>query len=96
MGGGRQCLQSSVNGSTADPIDTWGCYSTDGRDLIKDWEADKINIGASFQVLNNNQELKNLDLNKEYTLGKYMTIITLFMKNPELMRIIINYFPIYY
>ncbi|CAH1963272.1 unnamed protein product [Acanthoscelides obtectus] len=69
MGGGRQCLQSDVKGSPADPIDTWSCYSKDGRDLIRDWIVDKSKRKATFQVLQNNEELQKADLNAEYTLG---------------------------
>lgn len=69
MGGGRQCLQSSVPDSAADPVDTWSCYSKDGRDLIEDWKKDKENNKYSYQILNNNKDLQNLDLSKEYTLG---------------------------
>nr|CAI5860844.1 unnamed protein product [Callosobruchus analis] len=49
MGGGRQCLQSDVEGSPADPIDTWSCYSKDGRDLIRDWTAEKSRRKVTFQ-----------------------------------------------
>ncbi|CAH1116023.1 unnamed protein product [Phaedon cochleariae] len=69
MGGGRQCLQSEVTESQADPIDTWSCYSRDGRDLIGDWERDKTANGFTHQVISNNEELQNLDLNAEFTLG---------------------------
>ncbi|CAG9832093.1 unnamed protein product [Diabrotica balteata] len=71
MGGGRQCLQSSVPDSPADPVDTWSCYSKDGRDLIADWEKDKEKNGYTYQVVNNNEELQNLDLAKEFTLGVF-------------------------
>lgn len=70
MGGGRQCLQSNVNGSDADPIDTWSCYSKDGRDLIEDWKTEKYNRDVSYQFLSNNEELENADVNKEFTLGE--------------------------
>ncbi|KAJ8913233.1 hypothetical protein NQ315_016176 [Exocentrus adspersus] len=69
MGGGRQCLQSGVNDSEADPIDTWSCYSKDGRNLIEDWKGDKANRMTSYQVITNNLELENLDHLTEYTLG---------------------------
>ncbi|KAJ8981895.1 hypothetical protein NQ317_007287 [Molorchus minor] len=69
MGGGRQCLVSSVNGSDADPIDTWSCYSTDGRHLIEDWKQDKAARGLSYQFVTNNRELENLDTSVDYTLG---------------------------
>ncbi|KAG5898691.1 hypothetical protein JTB14_030641 [Gonioctena quinquepunctata] len=71
MGGGRQCLQSSVVGTDADPIDTWSCYSRDGRDLIEDWKKDKASNGFSYQVLGTNEELQNVDLDKEFTLGVF-------------------------
>ncbi|KAG5859806.1 hypothetical protein JTB14_034139 [Gonioctena quinquepunctata] len=71
MGGGRQCLQSSVVGTDADPIDTWSCYSKDGRDLIEDWKKDKAANGFSYQVLGTNEELQNVDLDKEFTLGVF-------------------------
>lgn len=70
MGGGRQCLQSEVSGTTADPLDTWSCYSKDGRDLIMDWKVDKKNRNVSYQVINNNEELENANLNAEFTLGE--------------------------
>ncbi|XP_018569569.1 alkaline phosphatase [Anoplophora glabripennis] len=69
MGGGRQCLQSQVNGSDADPIDTWSCYSEDGRDLIEDWKADKANRSVSHQFISDNLELENVDLDADFTLG---------------------------
>lgn len=75
MGGGRQCLQSSVPDSAADPVDTWSCYSKDGRDLIEDWKKDKENNKYSYQILNNNKDLQNLDLSKEYTLGKILFLL---------------------
>nr|CAH7720610.1 unnamed protein product [Callosobruchus chinensis] len=69
MGGGRQCLQSDVEGSPADPIDTWSCYSKDGRDLIGDWIDDKSRRNVSFQVLQNNEELQKTNSDADYTLG---------------------------
>ncbi|XP_074030665.1 alkaline phosphatase 12 [Leptinotarsa decemlineata] len=71
MGGGRQCLQSSVVGSSADPIDTWSCYSKDGRDLIETWRKDKEKNGFTYQIINNNEELQKIDLTKEFTLGVF-------------------------
>lgn len=70
MGGGRQCLQSSVTDSVADPVDTWSCYSKDGRNLIRDWLEEKRKSGLSAQVVNNNEELQKLKLDTEFTLGK--------------------------
>lgn len=70
MGGGRQCLVSNVTGSDHDPIDDWACYSSDGRDLIKDWADDKANRNVSFSVVQNNAQLKSLDTDKtDYVLG---------------------------
>lgn len=71
MGGGRQCLQSSVKNSEADPVDTWSCYSRDGRNLIRDWMEDKQKLGLPAQFISNNQELWNLDVDMKYTLGMY-------------------------
>lgn len=71
MGGGRQVLQSNVSGSEADPIDTWSCYSSDGRDLIEDWKNDKAKRNASHAFVSNNSELENLDLNADFVLGVF-------------------------
>lgn len=70
MGGGRQCLISNVNGTNADPIDTWACYSKDGRNLIKDWKLDKVKRGSTYAIVKNSHELENVDLNTEFVLGK--------------------------
>ncbi|KAI4456858.1 alkaline phosphatase [Holotrichia oblita] len=69
MGGGRQVLQSNVVGKNNDPIDTWACYSKDGRDLIKDWKDDKIRRNASYAFVSNNGELNNLNTSSEFVLG---------------------------
>lgn len=70
MGGGRQCLVSQVNGSEADPIDTWACYSKDGRNLIHDWELDKRQKSLKHAVVQNNDELNKLDTKSvDYLLG---------------------------
>lgn len=78
MGGGRQCMQSSVISSDEDPVDTWSCYSKDGRDLVKDWKDEKIKNGLSTQVINNNEELENIKLDVEYTLGINLVLIHIF------------------
>ncbi|XP_059610745.1 alkaline phosphatase isoform X2 [Phlebotomus argentipes] len=69
MGGGRQCLVSGVEGSAADPLDTWSCNSVDGRDLIEKWRNDKIEKEHSHVVLQNNSDLANFDESSEYVLG---------------------------
>lgn len=70
MGGGRQCLVSNSNGTDADPIDTWSCYSTDGRNLIRDWKLDKQNRHLTHSVLTNNDELKKFNpVESDYVLG---------------------------
>lgn len=69
MGGGRQVLQSNVEGSENNPIDTWSCYSTDGRDLIQNWIDDKRKRSVSYAFLQNNSDLQNLDLSTEYVMG---------------------------
>ncbi|KRT85850.1 hypothetical protein AMK59_1569, partial [Oryctes borbonicus] len=69
MGGGRQMLQSNVTEGDNDPIDTWACYSKDGRDLIKDWQDDKARREVSYAYVSNNGELQDLDTNTEFVLG---------------------------
>lgn len=72
MGGGRQCLQSNVSDTPEDPVDHWACYSTDGRDLIQDWRADKAERKLSHSVVQNNQQLRDMDVeNTDYLLGVY-------------------------
>ncbi|KAK4874693.1 hypothetical protein RN001_014053 [Aquatica leii] len=69
MGGGRQCLVSDVTGTSDDPIDTWSCFSRDGRNLIEDWKISKSKSGVSHAVVANNNDLNTLKLNTEYVLG---------------------------
>lgn len=71
MGGGRQCLQSNISGSEADPKDTYACYSTDGRDLIKKWISDKTSRSIKMAVASNTEELFNVDSNTDYLLGNF-------------------------
>lgn len=74
MGGGRQCLVSNVTGSNADPLDTWACYSKDGRNLISDWSNDKKSRNSKYAVVQNNGELDSLDTdNTDYVLGIHFT-----------------------
>ncbi|XP_015595863.1 alkaline phosphatase [Cephus cinctus] len=70
MGGGRQVLVSDVVNGTNDPIDTYACYSKDGRNLISDWSSDKKLLGASYAVVQNNKELSEVDTeNTDFLLG---------------------------
>lgn len=70
FGGGRQCLVSNVTDSPNDPVDHWSCYSTDGRDLIRDWTLDKQKRNFRHAVVTNNEELESLDhANTDYALG---------------------------
>lgn len=70
LGGGRQMLKSDATAGKFDPIDTWACYSRDGRDLIKEWERDKASRKVSYQVVENNRELANVKTEKvDYLLG---------------------------
>lgn len=81
MGGGRQCLQSNVSGSAKDPIDTWSCYSQDGRDLLRDWSLDKERRGVKHQIVTNNEELANSDDNNEFILGlKGFNVVISYLK----------------
>ncbi|XP_014295150.1 alkaline phosphatase [Microplitis demolitor] len=61
MGGGRQMLKSNVTGTKIDPIDTWACYSSDGRNLIEDWAGDKALKKARHQIVQNNKQLRAVD-----------------------------------
>lgn len=70
MGGGRQMLVSNVTASKFDPIDNWACYSTDGRNLIKDWASDKKHRMKSYKIIQNNEELANVNPDDvEFLLG---------------------------
>lgn len=70
MGGGRQCLQSHSANLTNDPIDTWACYSRDGRDLFKTWRDDKLKRKLKNAIVSNNEELDKLDVNNtDFVLG---------------------------
>ncbi|XP_076680610.1 alkaline phosphatase [Andrena cerasifolii] len=70
MGGGRQVMRSHAAAGASDPIDTWACYSKDGRDLIEEWRKDKASRKASFSVVENNEQLSNVDTDKvDYLLG---------------------------
>lgn len=71
MGGGRQCLVSNVLDTPDDPIDKWACSSSDGRDLIRDWNSDKEKRKLRYATVSNNDELERLDAgNVDYVLGK--------------------------
>ncbi|XP_043279539.1 alkaline phosphatase, tissue-nonspecific isozyme-like [Venturia canescens] len=70
MGGGRQVMKSNASATQFDPIDSWACYSTDGRDLIAAWAEDKSARKMSHQVVQNNEELSKVDYEKvEFLLG---------------------------
>lgn len=71
MGGGRQCLVSNVTSTQEDPVDTWACYSRDGRDLIRDWTLDKQKRKLKHAVVTNNDQLAKLNhRNTDYVMGK--------------------------
>lgn len=70
MGGGRQVLKSNVTAGEFDPIDTWACYSQDGRDLIDKWTKDKSSRNLAHKVVQNNEELSRVDVDSvDYLLG---------------------------
>lgn len=72
MGGGRQCLVSNVTSTEADPVDTWSCYSSDGRDLISDWQRDKRKNDLRHAVVQNSRELSDLNTAEtDYVLGEF-------------------------
>lgn len=75
MGGGRQCLVANINGTDADPLDTWSCISKkEGRDLIQDWKTDKELRQVTYQVLENTQDLLNMNSSSEFTLGTWLNL----------------------
>ncbi|KAJ3654346.1 hypothetical protein Zmor_013539 [Zophobas morio] len=69
MGGGRQCLQSNTKDLPGDPVDTWACFSKDGRDLIKDWIQDKKGRDKTYAVVQNNEQLNSVKSSTEFVLG---------------------------
>ncbi|XP_063985258.1 alkaline phosphatase-like isoform X2 [Diachasmimorpha longicaudata] len=70
MGGGRQMLKSNVTGTKSDPIDTWACYSSDGRDLLSDWQNDKAERNLRYKLVQNTNELRNVDAAEvDYLMG---------------------------
>lgn len=54
MGGGAQYL-----GMNVEPIDFDSCVRSDGRNLIKEWQANH----AKGRVVNNTQDLMSIDIN---------------------------------
>lgn len=72
MGGGRQCLQSNVTDSDADPIDTWSCRRKDNRDLIKVWTDDKKSRNLKHKLVENTGSLLSGDTAEaDYVLGVF-------------------------
>uniref|UniRef100_A0A0C9S0U6 Alkaline phosphatase n=1 Tax=Fopius arisanus TaxID=64838 RepID=A0A0C9S0U6_9HYME len=70
MGGGRQMLKSNATATKWDPIDKWACYSSDGRDLLSLWKADKDSRGLRYTLVQNNDELRNVDPDEiDYLMG---------------------------
>ncbi|XP_065157100.1 alkaline phosphatase-like [Atheta coriaria] len=68
MGGGRQMLQSNAVNRTKDFVDTWACYSRDGRQLINGWVSDKMTRNVSHQFLENSSDIEKMKIT-DYTLG---------------------------
>lgn len=70
MGGGRQCLQTNITNSDADPIDTWSCRRKDNRDLIRVWLDDKKKRNLSHKLVENTGNLRATDTtDADYVLG---------------------------
>lgn len=70
MGGGRQCLVSNVNGSDADPIDTWACSRKDGRNLIEFWQQLRADRKETYSVVSSTGGLAAVDAKDEFVMGK--------------------------
>ncbi|XP_034238800.1 alkaline phosphatase [Thrips palmi] len=72
MGGGRQCLQSNVVDSDADPIDTWSCRRKDNMDLIQAWKDDKESRKLKHKFVGNTGTLLAADTKEaDYVLGVF-------------------------
>lgn len=72
MGGGRQCLQTNVTDSEADPIDTWSCRRKDNKDLIKTWADDKLKRSLKYKLVENTGSLLAADTTEaDYVLGVF-------------------------
>ncbi|KAK3931831.1 Alkaline phosphatase, tissue-nonspecific isozyme, partial [Frankliniella fusca] len=72
MGGGRQCLQTNITDSDADPIDTWSCRRKDNKDLIDTWLADKRKRNLSHKLVENTGNLLASDTkDADYVLGVF-------------------------
>lgn len=70
MGGGRQMLKTNATGTEYDPIDEWAGHRQDGKDLIEEWKRDKSSRGLAFTVVQNNEELSRVNIDKiDYLLG---------------------------
>ncbi|XP_076763625.1 alkaline phosphatase, tissue-nonspecific isozyme [Xylocopa sonorina] len=70
MGGGRQMMKSNATATEFDPIDTWAGHREDGRDLIEQWRQDKRSRKLSFDVVQNNEQLSKVDVDKtDFLLG---------------------------
>ena len=63
-------LRTIVNETEQDPIDKWAGRRKDGRDLITAWAEDKAARKLAYKVVQNNEELAALDLERtDYLLG---------------------------
>lgn len=57
MGGGRQQLVANLNATEREPIDSWSCYSRDGRNLIESWRRRHAAAGHRHHVAHNTGDL---------------------------------------
>lgn len=62
-------LRSNVSSTEFDPVDTWACYSSDGRDLISDWSRDKASRKAKHRYVESKRQLSQVGDDTEYLLG---------------------------
>lgn len=63
---------SNSSGSEVDPIDNWSCRSQNGRNLIQDYIADKIERNLKYGYVTNNRELESVNYeDTDYLFGKY-------------------------
>lgn len=71
MGGGRQSLVANVSSTPDDPLSSWACSRSDGRNLIQEYQKNKEERKLRYSVVSNNRELNEIDFdNTDYLLGE--------------------------
>lgn len=72
MGGGRQTLDSKLPTSNRTLIDPNVCDSSDQRNLLQDWQTEKLMERAKFKLIQTQRSLKRLKGSEfDYVLGVF-------------------------